>query len=61
MPWARLRPHPGFVLIDDDGAVRAYINTPPGPALIAAWKERHPEHSQCIDAGLAQCFPLQQE
>ena len=52
---------PGFVLIDDAGAARAYINTRPGPAIIAAWKERYPEHSQCIDAGLAECFPIQQE
>ena len=29
MSWAKLSPHPGFVLIDDDGAHRAYINTRP--------------------------------
>ena len=61
MSWSKLPPHPGFVLIDDDGAHRAYINTRPGPAVIAAWKERYPEHSQCIDEGLAQCFPSNEE
>ena len=61
MSWAKLSPHPGFVLVDDDGAHRAYINTRPGPAIIAAWKERYPEHSQCIDEGLAECCPIQQE
>ena len=62
MSWAKLSPHPGFVLIDEeDEAVRAYINTRPGPAIIAAWKERYPEHSQCIDEGLAECSPIQQE
>ena len=61
MSWSALRPHPGFVLVDDDGSARAYINTRPGPAIIAGWKERYPEHSQCIDDGLAECFPIQQE
>ena len=57
MSWAKLPPHPGFVLVDDDGAHRAYVNARPGPAVIATWKERYPEHSQCIDEGLAACFP----
>ena len=61
MSWAKLSPHPGFVLIDEDGAARAYINTRPGPAIIAAWKERYPEHSQCIDEGMAECYPNNQE
>ena len=61
MSWAKLSPHPGFVLIDDDGSARAYINCRPGPAVVAAWTERYPEHSQCIDEGLAECLPIQQE
>ena len=36
MSWSKLPPHPGFVLVDDDGAHRAYINARPGPAVIAA-------------------------
>ena len=39
MSWAKLLPHPGFVLVDDDGAHRAYINARPGPAVIVSWKE----------------------
>ena len=31
MSWAELPTHPGFVLVDDDGSHRAYINTRPGP------------------------------
>ena len=36
MSWVRLRPHPGFVLIDDDGSARAYINCKPGPDVVEA-------------------------
>ena len=61
MSWARLRPHPGFVLIDDDGSARAYINCKPGPSVVDAWKERYPENADDIDQGLAECFPIQQE
>ena len=45
MSWAKLAPHPGFVLVDDDGAHRAYINTRPGEAVIPAWKEGYPKES----------------
>ena len=39
-------PHPGFVLIDADGSARAYINCRPGPDVVAAWKERYPDHDE---------------
>ena len=61
MAWARLPPHPGFVLIDEDGTARAYINCGAGPEVVAAWKERYPDHIDDIDEGLAACFPADEE
>ena len=57
--WERLRAHPGFVIIDSDGAHRAYFHCRPDDAIIREWKRRYPDHAEMIDAGLAACFPLE--
>ena len=47
MSWTTLRPHPGFVLIDEDGSARAYINTRPGPG-----------HNRRLEGAVPRTFPM---
>lgn len=57
--WERFPPHPGFALVDENGAYVAYMHVRPDADTLAGWKRRYPAHAHLIDEAIDACFPLE--